>query len=46
MFGSNFLDCIDTDKPSGAWSLQLDNKKKNISVRNLMWPGYFAFHEL
>lgn len=46
MFGSNFLDCIDSDKPSGAWSLQLDSKKRNVSVRNMMWPGYYCFHEL
>lgn len=46
IFNSNFLDSIDSDFPKGAWSVQLDSKRRNVSVRSLLWPGYFAFHRL
>ena len=46
VFNSNFLDCISEDKPAGSWSIQLDARMKNVSVRSLLWPGYFAFHRL
>ena len=46
VFGSGFLDEIGQDKPVGSWSLQLDNRMKSVTVRSLLWPGYFAFHRL
>jgi len=46
VFGNGFLDQIGQDKPQGSWSLQLDCRHKNVSVRSLLWPGYFAFHRL
>ena len=46
VFDNNFLDQIGLDKPAGSWSLQLDSRCKNVSVRSLLWPGYFAFHRL
>ena len=46
VFGNGFLDQIGKDKPQGSWSLQLDARQKNVSVRSLLWPGYFAFHRL
>ena len=46
VFNTNFLDGISSDKPSGSWSLQLDVRFKNVTVRSLLWPGYFAFHRL
>ena len=46
VFGFDFLDRIGKDKPSGSWSLQLDARQKTVSVRSLLWPGYFAFHRL
>jgi len=24
----------------------LDHQLKNVNVRNLFWPGYYAFHRL
>lgn len=46
VFGNGFLDEISQDNPKGSWSLQLDARQKNATVRSLLWPGYFAFHRL
>jgi radial spoke head protein 9 len=46
VFNSNFLDTIESDSPSGSWTVQIDSKQKNVSLRSLKWPGYFAFHRL
>jgi radial spoke head protein 9 len=46
IFNSNFLDNLEADLPKGVWSLQLDHQKKNVNVRNMLWPGYYAFHRL
>ena len=46
VFSAGFLDAISADKPAGSWSLQVDSRLKNVTVRNLLWPGYFAFHRL
>ena len=46
VFSAGFLDVIGQDKPQGSWSVQLDSRMKNVSVRSLLWPGYFAFHRL
>ena len=46
VFSPGFLDPIGTDKPQGSWSVQIDCRMKNATVRSLLWPGYFAFHRL
>ena len=46
ILNSNFLDNLESDLPQGVWSLQLDHQLKNVNVRNLFWPGYYAFHRL
>jgi radial spoke head protein 9 len=46
IFSANFLDSISEDIPQGSWSMQIDNKVKNVTVRSLKWLGYFAFHKL
>jgi radial spoke head protein 9 len=46
VFGSGFLDTIESDSPQGSWSVQIDAKQKNVSLRSLKWPGYFCFHRL
>jgi radial spoke head protein 9 len=46
IFGTNFLDGIDIDFPKGVWSIQLDSQKRNVTVRNLLWPGSYGFHRL
>jgi radial spoke head protein 9 len=46
VFNSSFLDTIESDSPSGSWTVQIDAKQRNSSLRSLKWPGYFAFHRL
>ena len=46
VFSPGFLDIIGGDKPQGSWSVQIDSRMKNATVRSLLWPGYFAFHRL
>lgn len=46
VFYSGFLDVIEDDTPKGSWSIQVDSKHRNASLRSLKWPGYFAFHRL
>jgi radial spoke head protein 9 len=45
IFKSDFLDKLTDDKPQGCWSIQSDVSKSNTTVRNLVWPGYFAYHK-
>lgn len=44
LFTYDFLDAIEKDKPSGCWSLQVDPSGTLATLRNFLWPGYFAFH--
>lgn len=46
VFKHDFLDVIDTDPIKGSWSLQLDTTGSVANLRNLLWPGYFAFHKI
>ena len=46
VFNGGFMDQICEDKPSGSWSLQIDSRMKEVTVRSLLWPGYFSFHRL
>ena len=46
IFNNNFLDSIDLDQPKGVWSIQLDSQRRNVTVRNLLWPGSYAYHKL
>jgi len=46
IFGTDFLDTIQEDIPKGSWSIQIDSKNKNVSLRSLKWPGYFSIHRL
>jgi radial spoke head protein 9 len=45
IFHKNFLDGLAEDKPKGCWSVQSDDSKANVTVRNLLWPGFLAYHE-
>lgn len=40
----DFLDRLDEDVPKGAWSVQVNHNGSKVSLRSLVWPGYFAFH--
>lgn len=40
----DFLDALDSDVPRGQWALVSSWNDKTVSVRNLLWPGYCAWH--
>jgi len=42
---SQFLDPISEDKPKGAWSIQSSADRTSVSIRSLLWPGYFFSHK-
>lgn len=46
IFSYDFLDPITDDKPAGCWSSQYDISDSVVSVRNLLWQGYFAYQKL
>ena len=46
VFHPDFLDSIHKDSPKGCWVLHLDSSKTIVNIRNLLWPGYFAFHKI
>ena len=46
IFTNDFLDDLTGDLPKGVWSVQTNYEKRNVSCRNLQWPGYFAYHRL
>jgi radial spoke head protein 9 len=35
---------IEKDKPDGIWSLQIEHGGSTITLKSLLWPGYFFFH--
>ncbi|CDW77660.1 UNKNOWN [Stylonychia lemnae] len=45
IFIKNFLDDITADKPTGQWSVQKDSSGRVAILRNLQWPGFFAYHK-
>ena len=45
VFDFDFLDCIADDPIKDSWSLHVDSTKTICSLRNLIWPGYFAYHK-
>ena len=46
VFSNDFLDDLSEDNPKGVWSIQTDSEKRSVNCKNLLWPGYFAFHRL
>ena len=40
-----FLDSIADDPIKDSWSIHVDNMKSICTLRNLIWPGYFAYHK-
>ena len=46
VFTVDFLDSLEEDLPTGVWSLQLSVDETAATCRNLLWPGYSAFHRL
>ncbi len=45
IFQRTFLDDIVVDKPIGQWSVQKDHTGTVAVLRNLLWPGFFAYHK-
>jgi radial spoke head protein 9 len=45
VFDFNFLDSITDDPIKDSWSLHLDSTRTTCTLRNLIWPGYFAYHK-
>ena len=41
----DFLDCIKDDPIKDSWCIHLDNTKSICTLRNLVWPGYTAYHK-
>ena len=41
----DFLDSIIDDPIKDSWSLHLDSTRTTCILRNLVWPGYFAYHK-
>ena len=55
IFKTKFLDPLEKDTPLGVWSLHKDSSKTivssvqgiimvQITLRNLQWPGFVAYH--
>ena len=45
IFDFEFLDNINDDPIKDSWSLHVDDMKSICNLRNLIWPGYFAYHK-
>ena len=45
VFDFDFLDSIADDPIKDSWSLHLDSTRTTCTLRNLIWPGYFAYHK-
>ena len=41
-----FLDPIKEDGPVGAWAVRLDAARGQATVRSMLWPGYFFYHNV
>jgi len=40
----DFLDPLVVDNPPGCWGLQMEKGDTIAVLRNLYWPGLFAYH--
>lgn len=43
---SAFLDPLSEDEPEGVWSLQMSMNMQTATLRSLLWPGYFFYHNV
>jgi len=43
---TDFLDPISEDNPQGCWSLQTSENGTTATLRSLLWPGYFFYHNI
>jgi len=40
----DFMDSIENDVPKGCWSVQQERGNGLVSLKSLLWPGYFFYH--
>lgn len=45
-FNHKFLDDISADFPRHCWSIVKDSTQTVASLRNNLWPGYYAYHRV
>jgi radial spoke head protein 9 len=43
---TDFLDPINEDNPQGCWSLQTSENGQTVTLRSLLWPGYYFYHNI
>eukprot|EP00500_Bicosoecida_sp_ms1_P004724 CAMPEP_0203809250 /NCGR_PEP_ID=MMETSP0115-20131106/2151_1 /ASSEMBLY_ACC=CAM_ASM_000227 /TAXON_ID=33651 /ORGANISM="Bicosoecid sp, Strain ms1" /LENGTH=273 /DNA_ID=CAMNT_0050717967 /DNA_START=96 /DNA_END=917 /DNA_ORIENTATION=+ len=43
---TDFLDSLAEDTPRGVWAVRVDRGGGVATLRSLLYPGYFFFHEL
>lgn len=44
IFNNNFLDSLSSDNLKDAWTIQKDITEGVAILRNILWPGYYAYH--
>ena len=42
----DFLDSLDLDAPKGCWSVVVDDSSNVVTLRSLLYPGFFFYHVL
>ena len=42
----DFLDSLHLDAPSGCWSAVVDDTSNVVTLRSLLYPGFFFYHVL
>ena len=43
---TDFLDSLSEDSPRGVWAVRVDKAKGQATLRSLVWPGYFFYHNV
>lgn len=46
VYNDNFLDDIKLDFPKGSWSIVRDCSGAVVTLRSMLWPGYYGFHKV
>lgn len=46
IYNTAFLDDVVADFPKNSWSLLKDATESIANLRNIMWPGFYAFHRV
>lgn len=46
VYNNAFLDEITVDLPKNSWSLVRDCTDSVVTIRSLLWPGFYSFHRV